>query len=101
MQIIKQINDRFADAVDNTRPGDGRYGKLAAVHDQVRTWPICAWSVACGQRCMGAALRFRGERFVPRIQLWPNKFHNVTNGITPRRDQTVQSAALRRCWIKR
>ena len=91
LEIIYRINDEFIEQVRAAYPGDElRVRRMSIVAEQpVRAVRMAHLATVAGFKVNGVAAlhsRLLAEKLlVDFAQMWPEKFTNVTNGITPRR----------------
>lgn len=90
LQIIYEINRRFLDEVDRRWPGDvGRRQRMSMVQEQPQRGIRMANLAIVGSHAVNGVAALHTEllrtRLVPDFaELWPEKFLNVTNGVSPR-----------------
>lgn len=102
LEIVYEINRRFLDEVRARRPGDeGLVRRLSLIDDSGDRSVRMAHLACVGSHAINGVAALHSEllrRDVLRdfSDLWPEKFHNVTNGVTPRRFVMLINPALTR-----
>ncbi|MBA2321389.1 MAG: glycogen/starch/alpha-glucan phosphorylase, partial [Deltaproteobacteria bacterium] len=91
LQVIYEINSRFLDQVRSRWPGDlSRIQKMSLIDEanpkHVRMANLCV----VGSHAVNGVAAIHSElvrtRLIPEFaEMWPEKFSNKTNGVTPRR----------------
>jgi glycogen phosphorylase len=102
MEIIFEINRRFLDEVRARFPGDdGRVRRLSIIDEHgERSVRMVHLATIASQRVNGVAplhSRLLRETLLPDFaEMYPDKFTNVTNGVTPRRFLALANPPLTR-----
>jgi len=91
LEIIYEINQRFLDEVRNRFPGEEELIRRVSLVDDSNDKRVrmAALSIVASHRVNGVAA-LHSELMVQTIfadyaRIFPERFHNVTNGVTPRR----------------
>ena len=91
LQIIYEINGRFLQEIGSRYPGDIEKLRRMSLIDEngeryVRMANLCVVGTSSVNGVAQLHTKILKESlFKDFYELWPEKFHNVTNGITPRR----------------
>jgi starch phosphorylase len=91
LQIIEELNARLLLEVDTRWPGDiDRVRRMSIIDEDPAKHVRMAHLAIAGSHAVNGVSKLHSElvktRLVPDFaQLWPDKFRNVTNGVTPRR----------------
>ena len=102
LEIVYEINRRFLDEVRSRFPGDdGRLQRLSLIDEGGKRSVRMAHLAAVGSHTINGVAELHSEllkRDVLRdlADLWPEKFTNVTNGVTPRRFVALANPRLTR-----
>jgi starch phosphorylase len=91
MEIIYSINHFFLQEVDATYPGDAdRLRRLSIIQEDPEKRVRMAHLAVVGSTAVNGVAELHTKLLTETTlrdfaELWPHKFHNVTNGVTPRR----------------
>ena len=91
LQIIYEINGRFLQEISALYPGDiKKLQRMSLIEESGERYVRMANLCLVGTSSVNGVAQLHTEilkstLFKDFYELWPEKFHNVTNGITPRR----------------
>jgi len=91
LQVIEEINSRFLDTVRSHWPGDvERMRRMSIIEESQPKRVRMAHLAIVGTHSVNGVSELHSQlvktQLVPDFaELWPERFHNVTNGVTPRR----------------
>jgi starch phosphorylase len=100
LEIIYEINHRFLDEVRLRYPGDdGRVSRLSIIEEHGERYVRMANLACVGSRAINGVARLHSDLLKATVlrdfaELWPEKFTNVTNGVTPRRFMVLSNPKL-------
>ncbi len=100
LHLIYQINARFLQKVEARYPGDdARLERLSLIEESTPKQVRMANLAIAGSHAVNGVSELHSRLLRQRVfrdfsELWPKKFHNKTNGITPRRWLLLCNPAL-------
>jgi starch phosphorylase len=100
MEIIYEINQRFLDEVRVRFLGDdARVARLSLIDESGGRRVRMAHLATVGSHAVNGVAELHSELLKSTVMrdfndLWPERFHNVTNGVTPRRFIVVSNPRL-------
>ncbi len=114
LEIIYEINQRFLDEVKSAFPDDGpRLSRLSIIDETGERYVRMAHLACVGSHAVNGVAELHSRLLKQEVlrdfyELSPERFHNVTNGVTPRRWLALSnpllsdliSAAIGDAWIR-
>jgi starch phosphorylase len=100
LEIIYEINRRFLDEVRARYPGDGGVASRLSLIDEGGEKYVRMANLACvGSHAINGVAALHTELLKQDVlrdfyELWPEKFSNKTNGVTPRRFMVLSNPRL-------
>ncbi len=100
LEIIYEINRRFLDDVRSRYPGDDqRLARLSLIDESGERYVRMAHLASVGSHAINGVAALHTDLLKKTVlrdfyELWPEKFHNVTNGVTPRRWMVLSNPKL-------
>jgi glycogen phosphorylase len=102
LEIIYEINRRFLDEVKLRYPGDdGRISRLSIIDETEGRHVRMANLATVGSHAVNGVAALHSDLLKKTVlrdfyELYPERFHNVTNGVTPRRWMVLSNPGLAR-----
>jgi glycogen phosphorylase len=102
LEIIYEINRRFLDEVRSRYPGDeARLARLSLIDEAGDKRVRMANLATVGSHAVNGVAALHSMLLKQTVlrdfaELWPERFHNVTNGVTPRRFVVLSNPGLAR-----
>jgi glycogen phosphorylase len=114
LEIIYELNQRFLNQVRIKYPGDGeKLSRLSLIDETGDKYVRMAHLACLGSHAINGVAALHSELLKETVlrdfyQLWPEKFSNKTNGVTPRRWMVLSNPQLTKLleskigdnWIK-
>ena len=100
LEIIYEINARFLDEVRLKFPGDNaRLSRMSIIDESGDRYVRMSHLAAVGSHHINGVARLHSKLLRQTVlqdfaEFWPEKFCNITNGVTPRRFMAVCNAPL-------
>ena len=100
LEIIYEINRRFLDEVRAKRPGDDALlSRVSLIDEHDQKYVRMANLATVGSHAVNGVAALHTELLKKTVlhdfyELWPDKFFNVTNGVTPRRWMNLSNPEL-------
>jgi starch phosphorylase len=100
IEIIYEINSRFLDTVRKAFPGDdGKVSRMSIIDETGDKFVRMAHLASIGSKHINGVAELHTQLLKSDVlrdfhDLWPHKFINVTNGVTPRRWLAVSNPEL-------
>lgn len=100
LEIIYEINRRFLEQVKAKYPGDNaRLTRMSIIDDSGEKYVRMAHLACVGSHAINGVAALHTELLKKDVlrdfyELWPEKFHNITNGVTPRRWMVVSNPRM-------
>lgn len=100
LEIIYEINRRFLDEVRSRYPGDdARLARLSLIDESGDKYIRMAHLACVGSHAINGVAKLHTELLKTTVlsdfhELFPERFHNITNGVTPRRWLALSNPGL-------
>jgi len=107
LEIVYEINQRFLDEVREKFPADkDRLARLSLIDENKPRSVRMAHLAAIGSHAINGVAQLHSQLLKQTVlrdfaELWPEKFCNVTNGVTPRRFIAVSNPSLTKLITER